>query len=569
MAGKIFINYRRDDSIGMAGRLHDRLAQTFGQKNLFMDVDSIPAGVDFVADLNGHVAARDVVLVVIGRNWLDAKDETGRQRLHNPDDFVVIEIATALARDIRVIPVLVDGAHMPKASELPDPIKPLVRRNAVEMRNAQFGRDAEALIEKIRKALNAGSAAPRPWRKKVVVAAALAVLLLFGVGGYTFVQNLPERGPQQAEHKWDEERTKAAAEADERDLGIEQIKTWMGRTSPAKRKADEAEQQRLTAKAEQERQAKAAAEVREHNRAIADFTKAISSCNAPTVYRSSISCADPQKTTELGKPVGADLSLKTWQGDQWKIGGAGAGVETAAAGAVPEKKMDQEASCREKGRSKGVYLLAGDPCFDIDDVIKKLATGIYRFNTPKSAYVEEPLRVVLTVATEGQDVSSAFRGIPENEIARKEEKIAQHLEATLSGLDFKVEPSGAQQRTMTSGSPVIWEWTVVPLRPGKKTMVIEVAANLVLGAQKDHVQLRTLREEIQINVGILHWFVSTFAGLWGIGLGLATMIIAILGVYHYLPTMRHKGRRRRHSDEPPPVELVVHQHPHSDSSATP
>src|SRR5262245_16490469 len=129
MADTIFINYRREDSIGTAGRLHDRLAQPFGQKNIFMDVDSIPPGVDFVADLNRQVSACDVVLVIIGSNWLNAKDETGRRRLDNPDDFVVIEIAAALGRNIPVIPVLLDGVRMPKASELPGPIKPLVRRN--------------------------------------------------------------------------------------------------------------------------------------------------------------------------------------------------------------------------------------------------------------------------------------------------------------------------------------------------------------------------------------------------------------------------------------------------------
>src|SRR4051812_41000464 len=149
MAGKIFINYRRDDSIGMAGRLHDRLAQTFGRAKLFIDVDHIPAGTDFVAHLNSQMAECDVILVVIGANWLSVRDESGARRLDNPDDFVGIEIAAALARDIRVIPVLVDGARMPKASELPDPIKPLVRRNAVEVRNTNFGRDAEALVDQI------------------------------------------------------------------------------------------------------------------------------------------------------------------------------------------------------------------------------------------------------------------------------------------------------------------------------------------------------------------------------------------------------------------------------------
>jgi len=114
--GTIFINYRREDSISTAGRLYDRLSQTFGRKNIFMDVDHIPAGVDFVVHLNSQVAACNIILVVIGPHWLEAKDENGGRRLDNPDDFVVIEIATALARNIRVIPVLVDGARMPKAA---------------------------------------------------------------------------------------------------------------------------------------------------------------------------------------------------------------------------------------------------------------------------------------------------------------------------------------------------------------------------------------------------------------------------------------------------------------------
>jgi hypothetical protein len=96
MAGEIFINYRRDDSPSTAGRLHDRLAQTFGRKNLFMDVDHIPAGVEFLEHLHSQVAA--FFLAVIGPNWLNAKDERGRRQFDNPDDFVKIEIAAALAR---------------------------------------------------------------------------------------------------------------------------------------------------------------------------------------------------------------------------------------------------------------------------------------------------------------------------------------------------------------------------------------------------------------------------------------------------------------------------------------
>src|SRR6478735_2895084 len=136
MAGKVFINYRREDSIGTAGRLHDRLAHTFGRNNLFMDVDHIPAGVDFVEYLNSQVAACHVFLAVIGPNWLDAKDELGRRRFDNPNDYVTIEIAAALRRGIRVIPVLVEGARMPKASELPHSLKPLARRQPFEVRDS-------------------------------------------------------------------------------------------------------------------------------------------------------------------------------------------------------------------------------------------------------------------------------------------------------------------------------------------------------------------------------------------------------------------------------------------------
>ena len=96
MAGKIFINYRREDSIATAGRLADRLTDTFGRDNLFMDVDNIPVGINFDEYLKSQVAACDVVLSVIGPNWLNAKDETNQRRLDKPDDFVAIELAPHL-----------------------------------------------------------------------------------------------------------------------------------------------------------------------------------------------------------------------------------------------------------------------------------------------------------------------------------------------------------------------------------------------------------------------------------------------------------------------------------------
>ena len=261
MPDTIFINYRREDSISTAGRLHDRLAQTFGKKNLFMDVDSIPAGVDFVAHLSNQVAACNVVLVVIGRNWLNARDESGERRLDDPDDFVAIEIAAALARDIRVIPVLVDGARMPKPRELPESLKPLARRQAVEVRHTHFAKDAEALVARMREALGNEVAGPARWRLRAVAGVtAMAALLLVGVGGYTFVRHLIDQGIQRAELKWEEERKAPEAEVNRKVVDQERQATAAAEAD-AKRKAEEAEQQRLAAvKAEQERQATAAAE---------------------------------------------------------------------------------------------------------------------------------------------------------------------------------------------------------------------------------------------------------------------------------------------------------------------
>jgi TIR domain len=119
MTSKIFISYRRDDSAGHAGRVHDRLEREFGRDLLFMDVDAIPFGADFVKVLSAEVEKCDVLLAVIGPNWLDAKGEDGNRRLDSENDFVRIEIAAALKRDIPVIPILLEGTRIPKAERLP------------------------------------------------------------------------------------------------------------------------------------------------------------------------------------------------------------------------------------------------------------------------------------------------------------------------------------------------------------------------------------------------------------------------------------------------------------------
>ena len=262
MPDKIFINYRREDSIGSAGRLHDRLARTFGQNNIFMDVDNIPAGADFVMHLNNKVATCKIFLAVIGPHWLDAKDQAGQRRLHNPDDFVALEIASALDRNIRVIPVLVDGAAVPKASELPDSLKPLARRQAVEVRQLHFGRDADALTRRVREALNAGSHRPYLWRGAAVAGVAAVVLLWVGWMRLTST-NISIWPPWAETRVGNDAKVQADAEAkrrmDEATVKAEQERQARAvaeaAAAEAKRKADEAGRQ-----AEQERQARAAAE---------------------------------------------------------------------------------------------------------------------------------------------------------------------------------------------------------------------------------------------------------------------------------------------------------------------
>src|SRR5262249_26526681 len=136
---------RRDDSSGHAGRLYDRLSQHFGHDNLFMDVDTIALGLDFVEVIQDAVGSCDVLLAVIGRQWLTSTDSQGERRLDNPEDFVRLEITTALERRIRVIPVLVGGTSMPRSTELPDALQPLVRRNALVVGD-HFHPDVDRLI---------------------------------------------------------------------------------------------------------------------------------------------------------------------------------------------------------------------------------------------------------------------------------------------------------------------------------------------------------------------------------------------------------------------------------------
>ena len=144
----IFISYRREDSEDITGRIRDRLKARFGPAGVFMDIDSIPPGIDFRKHISAAVESCDVVLVVIGRRWLDNAEGDGRARIHEDRDFVRQEIRSALAREIATIPILVQHATPPAETDLPDDIKDLVYRTGLPVRpGADFDTDVARLID--------------------------------------------------------------------------------------------------------------------------------------------------------------------------------------------------------------------------------------------------------------------------------------------------------------------------------------------------------------------------------------------------------------------------------------
>jgi hypothetical protein len=145
---KLYISYRRSDSSGAAGRLSDILSEAFGAENMFMDVETIAPGTDFVAAIRQEIQFVDVFLVLIGPQWL-ARNEEGRRRIDDPDDVINLEIRFAFEAGKPVIPILLDGAQMPRADHLPEPLKKLSRYNAFSLAHETFRRDTELLITKI------------------------------------------------------------------------------------------------------------------------------------------------------------------------------------------------------------------------------------------------------------------------------------------------------------------------------------------------------------------------------------------------------------------------------------
>lgn len=194
-ASGIFINYRREDTAGHAGRLHDVLDNRF-RGSVFMDIDKIEAGQDFVEVIDDALSKCKVLLVMIGRQWFSVTNSDGRRRLDNPEDFVRREVAAALVRNIKVIPILVEGAGMPRQEDLPEELKKLSRLNAMEISDTRWAYDVGRLIEVLKKHVQereAGTAevaetaahggrAKETTRQRMKVALVIGIIALTAIG---------------------------------------------------------------------------------------------------------------------------------------------------------------------------------------------------------------------------------------------------------------------------------------------------------------------------------------------------------------------------------------------------
>jgi hypothetical protein len=204
-AERVFISYRRDESAGYAGRIADSFEEYFGEDKVFRDIDSLEPGLDFSEAIERALESSEVLVAVIGKHWLTATDAAGQRRLEDPDDYVQMEIAAALQRNLRVIPVLVQGASMPSTDELPEDLAPLSHRNAFELHDTSWRDDIRRLITAIERLINRTSAATpddpevkRPIRKRIWWATG-GILMLAAIASlyalYQIINSPPPGGP--------------------------------------------------------------------------------------------------------------------------------------------------------------------------------------------------------------------------------------------------------------------------------------------------------------------------------------------------------------------------------------
>ena len=280
----IFISYRRDDAEGQAGRLFDDLSAHFGRDFVFMDVAGIKKGLDFRRIIDEHVSSCGVLLVIIGKRWLSAADSTGARRLDDANDFVRLETASALNRDIPVIPVLVQDAAMPREQDLPPALKELAFRNGTELTHARWESDVKLLIEDLKPYVDLPATAATNTTSSAAVASStptqasrvdtgsgssrrwpwiggIAALLIAGAAAFGYAS--------WQERRAEEERVRIAQQAAQAQVAEEQRKrdeADAAQAAAAKAAAQkEAEDKRLREEAERAAAEKSAAEQRKRD----------------------------------------------------------------------------------------------------------------------------------------------------------------------------------------------------------------------------------------------------------------------------------------------------------------
>jgi hypothetical protein len=183
---RIFLSYRRSDCQAQANGLYDGLRNRLPDARVFMDIDSIPAGVDFEEHIQREISVCDLVLVMIGDNWLDARPGSDVRRIDEPEDFVRLEIESALSSaQVRTLPVLVERAQMPRSAELPESIARLARINAIELSDMRWRADLDRLVDAVEAlGLEKGKIAPSvaPPRPKPVARTSLSIGAVGNVG---------------------------------------------------------------------------------------------------------------------------------------------------------------------------------------------------------------------------------------------------------------------------------------------------------------------------------------------------------------------------------------------------
>jgi hypothetical protein len=193
---RVFISYRRDDAAGYARAIYDELVRRFSDERVFMDVDDIAAGLPFDEVIRGAVGQSQVLLVLIGKRWMGEADGAP-SRLHDAKDFVRAEIEAGLSRGLRIIPVLLDGTPMPREEALPESLRPLARRHALEIVNSRFAEDMQRLLGTVHEALGEPPkpppALPSRWKRLLGLAAAGGLVAGLGLGTWYYFRPGHER----------------------------------------------------------------------------------------------------------------------------------------------------------------------------------------------------------------------------------------------------------------------------------------------------------------------------------------------------------------------------------------